>query len=143
MEKRKNDYLCDHYFETTKDSEILMFVRDLKTDEYPFAPLGDAATVKMPGGHIVLEMNVNDYSMAQIARIVEENGAKIWSSSVTSTANPVKIEITLKINQTDLTYIIQSFLRFDYTIKSSFQGNNRQEDILRNNYDQLMMYLNV
>jgi len=105
--------------------------------------LGDMAAVKMRGGLIILEMNANDYSMAQIARIVEDNDAKILSSFVASTADSVRIEVTLKINQTDLTSIIQSFQRFDYTIKALFQSNDRQEDILRNNYDQLMMYLNV
>ena len=97
----------------------------------------------MPGGIIVLEMNAHDYSLAQIARIVEDNDAKIMSSHVTSIANSIKIEVTLKINQTDLTSIIRSFMRFDYNIKASFQGNNRYDDVLRNNYDQFMLYLNV
>ncbi|MDR1172307.1 MAG: CBS domain-containing protein [Bacteroidales bacterium] len=105
--------------------------------------LGDMAAVNMPGGIIVLELNSNDYSLAQIARIVEDNDAKILSSYTTLTADSLKMEVTLKINQVDLTSIIQSFLRYDYTIKASFQGSNRNEDILRNNYDQFMMYLNV
>ena len=95
------------------------------------------------GGVIVLELNANDYSLAQIARIVEDNDAKILSSHVTSIPNSFKMEVTLKINQTDLTSIIQSFQRFDYTIKASFQGSNRQEDVLRKNYDHFMLYLNV
>jgi len=94
-------------------------------------------------GIIVLELNANDYSLAQIARIVEDNDAKILSSQVTSIANSFKIEVTLKINQTDLTSVIRSFQRFDYTIKASFQGKNRYEDVLRKNYDQFMLYLNV
>jgi hypothetical protein len=100
-------------------------------------------TTNLPGGVIVLELNTNDYSLAQIARIVEDNDAKILSSHVASVANSFKIEVTLKINQTDLTSILQSFQRFDYTIKASFQGSNRQEDVLRKNYDQFMLYLNV
>jgi len=97
----------------------------------------------VPGGIIVLEMNANDYSLAQIARIVEDNDAKIMSSHVASITNSDKIKLTLKINQTDLTSIIRSFMRFDYTIKASFQGYNRYEDVLRKNYDQFMLYLNV
>jgi len=105
--------------------------------------LGDMAAVKIPGGLIVLELNVNDFSLAHIARIVEDNNAKILSSFVTSTTDSVKMEVTLKINQTDLTSIIQSFMRYNYAIKASFQSNDRHEDILRNNYNQLMMYLNI
>ena len=105
--------------------------------------LGNMAAVEIPGGIIVLEINANDYSLAQIARIVEDNNAKILSSYITSIADSVKMEVTLKINQVDLTSIIQTFLRYNYIIKASFRSNNRNEDILRNNYDQFMMYLNV
>ena len=66
---------------------------------------GDMAAVKMSGGIIVLELNANDYSLSQIARIIEENNAKILSCYITSPEDSIKIEITLKINQTDLTSI--------------------------------------
>ena len=105
--------------------------------------IGEMATVKLPGGIIVLELNNHDYSLAQIARIVEDNDAKILSSYVTFSAGSVKMEVTLKINRVDVTSILQSFRRFDYTIKASYQSADRNEDILRNNYDQFMMYLNV
>ncbi len=104
---------------------------------------GDLAAVKAPGGILVLELNANDYSLSQIARMVEENDAKILSCYVTSPPDSVKIEVTLKINRVDLTSIIQTFLRYEYTVKASFQSNDQNEDILRNNYDQFMMYLNV
>jgi len=101
------------------------------------------ATMNMPGGIIVLELNIHDYSLAHIARIVEDNDAKILSSFVTTIADSMKMEVTLKINRVDVTSVIQSFLRYDYTIKASYQSNDRNEDVLRNNYEQLMMYLNV
>jgi len=101
------------------------------------------STVKTPGGVIVLELNVHDYSLAHIARIVEDNDAKILSSRVTSIPDSMKMEVSLKINRTDVTSIIQSFMRYDYTVKASYWSNNRNEDVLRNHYEQLMMYLNV
>ena len=109
-----------------------MFARKLMT-----------STVNMPGGIIVLELNVHDYSLTHIARIVEDNDAKIWCSYLTSVADSMKMEVTLKINREDVTSIIQSFLRYGYTIKASYQSNDRTEDVLRNHYEQLMMYLNV
>lgn len=105
--------------------------------------VGDMTAVKLPGGIIVLELNVNDFSLAQIAGIVEDNDAKILSSYITSSVDSMKMEVTLKIDRIDVTSIIQSFLRYDYTIKASYQSADRNEDILRNNYDQFMMYLNV
>ena len=103
----------------------------------------DMAAVKQPGGILVLEINANDYSLSRIAGIVEENDARILSCYVTSPPDSVKMEITLKINRTDLTSIIQTFLRYDYRIKASYQSRNRNEDVLRSNYDQFMLYLNV
>ena len=97
----------------------------------------------MHGGVIVLEINVHDYSLAHIARIVEDNDAKIWCCYVSSPVDSAKIEVTLKINQTDLTSIIRSFHRYGYFVKASHQGHNRHEDILRSHYDQFMLYLNV
>ena len=104
---------------------------------------GEMAAMNLPGGIIVLELNNNDYSLAQIARIVEDNDAKILGSYVTSSVDSMKMEVTLKINRVDLTSIIRTFLRFDYTIKASYQSSDRNIDVLRNNYDQFMMYLNV
>ncbi len=103
----------------------------------------DMAAVKIPGGILVLEINANDYSLSQIAQIIEENDAKILSCYVTSPPDSVKMEVTLKINRVDLTSVIRTFLRYDYVVKASYQSNDRNEDVLRNNYDQFMMYLNV
>ena len=105
--------------------------------------VSNMTAVKLPGGIIVLELNANDYSLAQIARIVEDNDAKILSSYITSSVDSVKMEVTLKINRVDVTSLIQSFLRYDYIVKASYQSSDRNKDILRDNYDQFMMYLNV
>ena len=109
--------------------------------EYPF---DSTAAMEMPGGVIVLELNAYDYSMAQIARIVEDNNGKIWCSYVTPiSGDALKMEVTLKIDQNDLTFIIRSFLRYGYFIKASYHGQNRHDDVLRNHYDQFMLYLNI
>ncbi len=104
---------------------------------------GDLAAVQIPGGIIVLELNANDYSLSQIARIVEDNDAKVLSCYATSQPDSVKMEVTLKIDRPDLTSILQTFLRYDYVIKASYQSRNYNEDVLRSNYDQFMMYMNV
>ncbi len=104
---------------------------------------GDMAAIKMPGGILVLELNANDYSLSQIAQIVESENAKLLSCFVTSSPDSVKMEVTLKIDRIDLTAIIQTFLRYEYTILASYQSSNHNEEILRNNYEQFMKYLNV
>jgi hypothetical protein len=112
---------------------------DIPVGEYSI----DNMATKLPGGIIVLELNINDYSLAQIARIVEDNDAKIMGSYITFLAGSAQIEVILKINRIDATSILQSFRRYGYTIKASSQNADRNQDILRDNYDQFMMYLNV
>jgi acetoin utilization protein AcuB len=93
------------------------------------------------GGILVLEMWDKDYSMQQISRIIEENNAKILSTSV-SPGESGKIEVNIKINQPDLNAIISSFERFGYTVKANYQESAYTED-LRKRYDELMRILNI
>jgi acetoin utilization protein AcuB len=93
------------------------------------------------GGILVLEMWEKDYSMQQISRIIEENNAKILSTSV-SPGEGGKIEVNLKLNQPDLNAIISSFERFGYYVKANYQESVYTED-LRKRYDELMRILNI
>jgi acetoin utilization protein AcuB len=94
-----------------------------------------------PGGIIVLEMPAKDYSLQQVARIVEENNAKILSTSVQETESGL-IEVNLKINQPDLNAILQSFNRFNYTVKGSYQEPEYTEG-MQKRYEELMRFLNI
>lgn len=95
-----------------------------------------------PGGIIVLEMVRQDYSLAQLARIVESENAVILSSYVQSFPNSPRIEVTLKVNKQNILNILASFERFDFVIKATF---NELEYLgnLRERYDSLISYLNV
>ena len=104
--------------------------------------IANTGGIKERGGIIVLEMNQNDYSMAQIAQIVESNNAKILSSYILSSADTTKIEVTLKINETDLERILRTFERYDYVIKAWFHKSEFEDD-LQNRYDELMNYLKL
>lgn len=95
-----------------------------------------------PGGIIILEMNINDYSLGEIARIVENNDAKILGTFITSHPDSTKMEVTLKINRGDLSAILQSFERFKYNVTASYH-QSEHKDTLKDRYDSLMNYLNI
>jgi len=99
--------------------------------------------IEKPGGIIVVEMSQSDYSMSQISQIVESNNAKILSMYLTSSADSTKIEVTLKLNVTDLTAIVQTFNRYEYTIKASFMEFDEQDDLYNSRYELFMKYLNI
>ena len=103
--------------------------------------IANTGSIKESGGIIVLEVNAIDYSMAQIAQIVEGNNAKILSSYIMSPSDSNKLEVTLKINKIELGSIIRTFERYDYVIKASFQKSEGDDDV-QFRYDALMNYLN-
>jgi CBS domain-containing protein len=102
--------------------------------------LANIGSIKEPGSILVLEINAIDYSMAQIAQIIESNNAKILSSYILSDVSSSVLEVTLKINELNLSRIILTFERYDYKIKASFQAVASDDD-LRWKYDALMNFM--
>ncbi len=94
------------------------------------------------GSIVVLEINRRDYSLVEIARIVESEGAAILSSFVTSNLDSMIINVTLKINRPDLGSIIATFERFEYNIKATF-SEEQYNNTIKERYDMLMSYLNI
>lgn len=104
--------------------------------------LAKMAAIREPGGILVLEVNNVDYSLAQIAQIVEGNDAKILSAYVAGIPNTPRVEVTLKINREDLSRIIQTFSRYNYEIKGTFHQSVYEED-LKERYDEFMNYIRL
>ncbi|CAN5181365.1 acetoin utilization AcuB family protein [soil metagenome] len=107
------------------------------------ASFAQTASVQMPGGIIVLSMDLIDYSLAEISRYVEENKAKVISSTMTEDAlDRGKIKLTLKINQLDLSRIVATLERFGYRVIGRYQEAPRDDDS-KERLDMLMKYLNI
>jgi len=92
---------------------------------------------------LVLSVKVHDYSLAEIARLVESNEAKILTSYIENDElDPIYLRVVLRINQTDLTRVIATLERFGYVISNSFhQATSPTVDQER--FDALMRYLGV
>ena len=102
----------------------------------------NTTSVKEPGGVIVLSVNSKDYSLAQIAQIVESNNARILSSFITSSPETTEMEVTIKINKKDLGPILQTFNRYDYTVIESYQ-KEQNHDEMKDRFDYLMKRLDL
>ena len=96
-----------------------------------------------PGGILVLQVNENDYSLTEISQIIESNDAKILSLYISSPEDSTLIEVTLKINRTDLTSIIATFERYEYTVKASYIKDDEAENLYEERFDMFMRYLNT
>ena len=99
-------------------------------------------SVEQPGGIIVLEINNKNNSLAHMSQIVESDNAQILSSYVQSFPDSTRMEVTLKVNKQDISAIISTFLRYEYTIKATFNHSD-DNDNSRDRYDSLMNYLNL
>jgi CBS domain-containing protein len=95
-----------------------------------------------PGSIIVLEVSNRDYSLAEIARIAESENARLLSAFISSKPDSPLIDVTIKLNKQYVQSVIATFLRYDYTIKASFNEVDYL-DSLKERFDSLMSYLNV
>jgi predicted transcriptional regulator len=94
-----------------------------------------------PGGILVIEKGINDYSFSEISQIVESNHGKLLGAFV-SRMNPNLVQVTLKIGNTGLNETIQTFRRYSYTIVSGHEEDSYIES-LKERSDYLSKYLSI
>lgn len=112
------------------------------TEHEALRRLAEVTNIHEPGSIVVLEMNMIDYSLEQIARIVEGNGAKVLSVHSHALPDTTRVEVTLKINREDISDILQSFERFEIQVNTTYQGSRFHDD-LRGRYEELMKFINL
>lgn len=114
--------------------------RGLITAQKVINALSQMVAIGNHGSIITLELNSKDYSLVEISKLVESDNAKILASYITSLPDASKLEITLKINKTDITRILHTFERFNYTVTASYHESEYHKD-LKNRYDAFMRFL--
>ncbi|EON77279.1 hypothetical protein ADIS_2147 [Lunatimonas lonarensis] len=103
----------------------------------------DSISIQSQGGVLILSMFMTDYSLYDIARIVESENAKILSSFISSDPlDDSKIKVTLKLDQTELRHIKATMERFGYKVIDHYQeeiGLSSEQDRLGN----LLRFLDI
>ena len=95
-----------------------------------------------PGGILVIRFKDIDYSMTEIARLVESNDVKILSSYVSNEPNSEYIHLTLKFNKANLSRVIATLERHGYRILSQYvESENKDDD--KDRLDEFFKYLNI
>jgi acetoin utilization protein AcuB len=105
--------------------------------------LAGLSSMDQPGGIIVLELIERDYSLSQIAQIVESNNIKVLSMYITSPPESTKLEVTLKVNTSDLISVIRTFERYNYEVKTWVSSSDSMDHFYSERFDLLMKYLNI
>jgi acetoin utilization protein AcuB len=101
------------------------------------------SSMDQPGGIIVMEVIDRDYSLSQIAQIVESNNVKILSMYITSSPGSTQLEVTLKVNTSDLVSVIRTFERYNYEVKTWVTDNDSMDRFYSERLDLLMKYLSI
>jgi CBS domain-containing protein len=102
----------------------------------------DFMSLNDPGGLIVLEIEGKDYSFNELNRIVESNDAQITQLNSFTDPETGTMQVTIRINKVEISDIITTLQRYEYSIKYYF-GEELYENELRSNYDNLMHYLKI
>ncbi len=95
------------------------------------------------GGVIILEMNVQDYSLSEISQIVESNGIKILSCFLDRKPGTSNLDVILKLDNDELSPLIQTFMRYDYDVKAVYLDHSMLNDLYKDRFDQFMKFMNI
>ncbi|PZP46272.1 MAG: hypothetical protein DI598_12290 [Pseudopedobacter saltans] len=95
-----------------------------------------------PSGSITIEMDRNDYSFGELARLVETNDADIVQLNTYMEKETGLFVINMKISREDVSDVVATLQRYDYHIRYYF-GQESYENELKSNYDALINYLNI
>ena len=87
-------------------------------------------------------MDSRNYSFSEINRLVESNDAQITQLNTYTDPETGMMQVTIRLNKLEVSDIIATFQRFEYNVKYYF-GEELYENELRNNFDNLMNYLNI
>lgn len=101
----------------------------------------DTPFLKEPGGIVIVEKGITDYSMSQIVQIVESNNSKVLGVMLSETSDDTA-QILVKVSMGSLNEIIQSFRRYNYEVVSEHQ-EDAYINSLKERSDYLDKYLNI
>lgn len=92
---------------------------------------------------IILEVSLKDYTLTDIARIVESNNAHITALNTMPISGGELLLVSLKLDTDDVTVLLRSFERFNYEVVYYFMREGEVTDRQKERLDELMYYLNM
>lgn len=147
-------YGGDHIFDIMKkfsDLELTCLAVIDKHDQYMgmitleavMAYFADSYSFEEPGSILVISSTKANYSLSEIAQIIESEDAVILSSFISNSAQSENmVDITIKVTSQEIQRIISALERYEYQLTATF-SEEVYESNLKDRYDSLMTYLNV
>ena len=104
--------------------------------------LGDLCGANEFGALVVLEIESTKLSISEINSIVESDGAIILHLNIYQLPPSELLQVSLQINRREISTIIASFERYEYSV-SFYSGEELFENEISTNYQNLMNYLDI
>ncbi len=92
---------------------------------------------------IILDVAVKDYTLSEIARLVEDNNARIVRLETLPLEGGVSILVSLKIDVTDISAVLRSFERYSYNVAYYFMRDGEMNETYEDRLKELMHYLDI
>ncbi|HOM63909.1 MAG TPA: hypothetical protein PL097_08810 [Dysgonamonadaceae bacterium] len=92
---------------------------------------------------IILEVSAKDYTLTEIARLIESNNAHVLSLAVMPLTDGSSLLISIKLDVSDLTPVLRSFERFDYKVIYYYMKEGEINDKQRDRLNELLYYLDM
>lgn len=132
---------CEYGMLAVLDKED-KYIGTITYDEL-FQAFANTYGVQTPGSIIVLSLKQMDYTLSEIARLVESENAKVLACHLeTVQGDHNHLQVTLKLDKTNVSHIVSTLGRFNYNVIGLYQ----QETVVsyeKERLDALMKYLDI
>lgn len=105
--------------------------------------LSELCSAETAGSVFVLELMPQDYSLTDIARLIESNNAHILNLLSYTDKATGRLRLIIKIDLEDASPVIRSFERFNYTVLYYFMEKGIVDDLLQQRMEELLRYMNI
>ncbi len=112
--------------------------RSLAFDEKLFLKLSP-----IENSMVIIELPFADYSLTDIARLVENNNARVMSLFVLPIADGNTLLLSIKLDVSDVTPVLMSFERFSYKIVYYKMREGEMTDLHKARLDELLYYIEM
>ncbi len=108
-----------------------------------FSRLSEFFPINNGGAILEIEMAYRNYSLSELANIVEGANAKITLLSVFPIEKTSKVKVVFSIDKTDASELIQALDRHGLHINAWFMNRGEIDNMKKERYSALMNYINV
>ena len=92
---------------------------------------------------VVIEISLIDYTLTDIARIIESNNARIMNVFILPVADGNTLIISIKLNLLDISPVLMSLERFNYKVLHYEMKEGVVTETHKERLDELLYYLEM